>query len=170
MLFDRDGTLIRDVPYNGDPEYVVPMPTVADALGALRRRGVLVGVVSNQSGIARGLLTRREVDAVNARVDGLRGPFDVWRICPQGEDDGCACRKPAPGMVVSACRALGVAPSETALIGDIAADMGAASAAGVHGILVPNTTTRRDEVRGAAEVAATVGEAVRRLLGEGGST
>ena len=62
VLFDRDGTLIRDVPYNGDPDAVVPMPGAREAVARLRAAGLRVGVVSNQSGIARGLLTRTQVE------------------------------------------------------------------------------------------------------------
>src|ERR687889_433662 len=104
VLFDRDGTLVVDVPYNGVP--------------------------SNQSGIARGLLTAEEVDGVNARVEDLLGPFDVWEVCPHGAGEGCLCRKPAPGMIHSACRRLGIDPSEAAFIGDIGSDVEAAPAAG----------------------------------------
>lgn len=73
VLFDRDGTLVEDVPYNGDPAAVRPMPTARAALQRLRRAGVRAGVVSNQSGIARGLITESQVRAVNARVDLLLG-------------------------------------------------------------------------------------------------
>ena len=97
MLFDRDGTLVVDVPYCADPALVTPVSTAPAALALLRAAGIPVGVVSNQSGIARGLLDREQVDAVNRRVDDLLGPFDVWQVCPHGPDDGCACRKPQPG-------------------------------------------------------------------------
>jgi HAD superfamily hydrolase (TIGR01662 family) len=60
-----------------------------------------VGVVSNQSGIGRGLLTRAQVDAVNARVAELLGPFDTWQLCPHAPEEDCACRKPRPGMVLA---------------------------------------------------------------------
>jgi D-glycero-D-manno-heptose 1,7-bisphosphate phosphatase len=150
VLFDRDGTLVVDVPYNADPDAVRPVPAAAAALDRLRAAGVPVGVVSNQSGIARGLLTPEQVDAVNARVAELLGPFAVWRWCPHGADDGCACRKPAPGMVLDAAAALGLAPTELAVIGDIAADVGAADAAGARAVLVPTDATRRDEVEDAA--------------------
>jgi D-glycero-D-manno-heptose 1,7-bisphosphate phosphatase len=169
VLFDRDGTLIRDVPYNGDPSRVEPMPTAAEAVAQVRARGIPVGVVTNQSGIARGLLTREEVDAVNAHVDRLFGPFDVWRVCPHGVDDGCECRKPAPGMLRSACAALGVPPEEAVMIGDIGADMAAAEAAGMRAVLVPTPVTRPDEVRAAARVAPTAMAAVRLVLVEGGA-
>ena len=102
VLFDRDGTLVVDVPYCGDPTLVRPVPTAAAALSLLRAARIPVGVVTNQSGIGRGLLTRGQVDAVNRGVDRLLGPFEVWQVCPHGPDDGCACRKPAPGMVKTA--------------------------------------------------------------------
>ena len=68
VLFDRDGTLVVDVPYNGDPDAVRAMPGAAAALERVRAAGVPIGVVSNQSGIARGLLDAGQVEAVNARV------------------------------------------------------------------------------------------------------
>ena len=74
VLFDRDGTLIRDVPYNGDPALVEPMPAAAAAVAAARRQGLRVGLITNQSGIARGLLSRAAADAVNARVAALARP------------------------------------------------------------------------------------------------
>jgi D-glycero-D-manno-heptose 1,7-bisphosphate phosphatase len=150
VLFDRDGTLVVDVPYNGDPDAVRAMPGAAAALGRVRAAGVPVGVVSNQSGIARGLLDAGQVEAVNARVAELLGPFAVWRWCPHGSEDGCACRKPAPGMVLDAAAALGVAPADVAVIGDIAADVGAADAAGARAVLVPTAATRREEIEDAA--------------------
>src|SRR4051794_9381094 len=138
VLFDRDGTLVEDVPYNGDPALVRPIPGAAQAVSALRRAGVRVGVVTNQSAVARGMITREQVDAVNARVGELLGPFDTWQVCPHAPDDGCACRKPAPGMVAAAAAELGVRPYEVAVVGDIASDVEAAHAAGARAVLVPN--------------------------------
>ncbi len=164
VLFDRDGTLIEDVPYNGAPERVRPVPGARRALAALRRHGILLGVVSNQSGIARGLLTPADVDAVRRRVEELLGPFDIWVVCPHGPHDGCRCRKPAPGLVHTAVARLGVERERTAVIGDIGADVDAARAAGARGILVPNERTEPGEVAAAVETAPTVLAAVRRLL------
>src|SRR5215207_717630 len=112
VLFDRDGTLLHDVPYNGNPDRVEPVPGAAEALGRLRERGIATGIVSNQSGVARGLLTRDDVEAVGARIDQLLGPFDTWQYCPHAADDGCGCRKPAPGMVLAAAAEVGVPPRE----------------------------------------------------------
>lgn len=167
VLFDRDGTLVADVPYNGDPRRVRPMPTARAALDALRERGVAVGVVTNQSGVARGLITPRQVAAVHRRIEALLGPFDVWALCPHGPRDGCDCRKPAPGLVVEACRRLGVAPARAAVVGDIGADVGAALAAGARALLVPTPATRPQEVAHAPETAPDLLTAVRRLVGNG---
>src|SRR5215217_7564420 len=130
VLFDRDGTLVHDVPYNGDPDRVRPVDGAREALDRLRARGVRVGVVSNQSGVARGLITPEQVDACMARLAELLGPFDTVQVCPHGPDDGCTCRKPAPGMVKAACAELDVEPGRCVVIGDIGADVEAAAAAG----------------------------------------
>jgi histidinol-phosphate phosphatase family protein len=165
VLLDRDGTLVVDVPYNGDPTRVEPMPGAREALDRLRAAGVRLAVVSNQSGIARGLLTRDEVDAVNRRVEELLGPIGTWLVCPHGPGEGCGCRKPAPGLVLQAAERLGVAPERCAVLGDIGADVQAARAAGARGVLVPTPTTLHDEVRDAPEVAPDLPGAVDLLLG-----
>jgi histidinol-phosphate phosphatase family protein len=164
VLFDRDGTLVRDFPYNGDPELVKPVPGAREAVDALRARGVRVGVVSNQSGVARGIITREQVDACMARLAELLGPFDTVQVCPHGPDDGCSCRKPAPGMVKTACAELDVDPARTVVVGDIGADVEAAAAAGASGILVPTPVTRRQEVAAAPRRAPTLTAAVGDVL------
>ncbi len=163
VLFDRDGTLIRDVPYNGDPELVEPVPGAAEAVAALRRAGVRTGVVSNQSGIGRGLITPERVSAVNSRVDELVGPFDAWRVCPHRDDADCGCRKPAPGLISAAADDLGVPTADCVVIGDIAADVAAARAAGARGILVPTAVTRPAELAGAPR-ARSLPDAVAAVL------
>lgn len=167
VLFDRDGTLVRDVPYNGDPAKVEPLPGAVAALSRLRAAGVPVGVVSNQSGVGRGLLDDDDVRRVNARIEHLLGPFDVWQICPHDPDDGCGCRKPAPGLVNAAAARLGVPPWQCALIGDIGSDVAAAYAAGARAVLVPTDVTRSEEIAAAPYVAADLLAAVDLLLGGG---
>ena len=172
VLFDRDGTIVHDVPYNTDPDLVAPVDGAREVLDDLRRQGVAVGVVSNQSGVARGVITPAQLDAVNARVADLLGPFDTWQVCPHGTDDGCLCRKPAPGMVLAAAAALGLDPQSCVVIGDIGADVGAALAAGARAVLVPTPLTRPEEVahaRTRAAVATDLRAAVSLALGpEGG--
>jgi len=164
VLLDRDGTLIVDVPYNAEPDRVVPMPTAVAALDRLRAAHIPTAVVSNQSGIARGLLTREQVDAVNTKVAQLLGPVGPFFVCPHGVEDACACRKPAPGLVLQATAALGVPASACALVGDIGADVAAALAAGARPVLVPTQATLAAEIAAAPEVAPNLLAAVALLL------
>jgi histidinol-phosphate phosphatase family protein len=165
VLLDRDGTLVVDVPYNGDPARVRPMPGAAEALARLRREGVPTAVVSNQSGVARGLIAGGQVAAVNRRVEDLLGDVGPWLICPHAPEDGCACRKPRPGLVIRAARVLGVAPAECVVIGDIGADVDAARAAGARAVLVPTPRTRAEEIAAAPLVAPDLPAAVELVLG-----
>jgi histidinol-phosphate phosphatase family protein len=169
VLFDRDGTLVEDEPYNGDPAAVRPMPDAGVALDLLRRRGIATGIVTNQSGIARGWLTREQVDRVNREVEHRLGPFRLVAVCPHGPEDRCGCRKPEPGMVLAAADALGVAPDRCAVIGDIATDVEAAIAAGARPILVPNERTAPEDIDRAPEVAGGLVEAVLRLIAPAGT-
>ncbi|MEV4640499.1 HAD-IIIA family hydrolase [Actinoplanes sp. NPDC049548] len=154
VLFDRDGTLVVDVPYNGDPALVRPMPGAREALDRLRAAGLRLGVVTNQSGLARGRFTAEQMHAVHARIEELLGPFDTWQFCPHDDTAGCRCRKPAPGLVEDAATALGTVPQRCVVVGDIGRDMVAAAAAGATGIIVPTDVTLAPEVA-AAPAAAT---------------
>ncbi len=164
VLFDRDGTVVDDVPYNADPGLVEPVPGAREALCRLRAAGVRTGVVTNQSGVASGRVTAAQLAAVNHRVEQLLGPFDIWLVCPHGRDEGCDCRKPAPGLVKDACSRMDVPPERCAVIGDIGSDVEAAEAAGATGVLVPTPDTRATEVSAAQHVFADLGSAVGWLL------
>jgi histidinol-phosphate phosphatase family protein len=163
VLFDRDGTLIRDVPYNGRPELVEPMPGAAAAVARLRSAGIRLGIVTNQSGVGRGLITAAQMEAVNRRVDELLGPFGAWAVCPHDADDGCACRKPQPYLVRKAAADLGADPADCVVIGDIGADVAAAYAAGARAVLVPAPATLADEAAG-VPIAGGLTEAVQAIL------
>jgi len=165
VLFDRDGTLVEDVPYNGEPGLVRPLAYAREAVALVRRRGLPVAVVTNQSGIGRGLISAAQAERVNRRVGRLLGPFDAFVVCPHTAADRCGCRKPAPGMVRETARRLGVPPERCVLFGDIGADVEAARAAGARGVLVPTSATRRTEIAAAPERAADLLSAVRSVLG-----
>ncbi|WP_459545452.1 HAD-IIIA family hydrolase [Nocardia sp. X0981] len=163
VLFDRDDTLIVDIPYLADPGLVRPVPAARAQLRRLRRAGIRTGVVSNQSGVATGRITPAQLAAVESRVEELLGPFDTWQVCVHGRQDGCGCRKPRPGLVLAAARALGVDPRHCVVIGDIGSDIDAAHAAGAAAVLVPTSRTRTEEIASArrtAVVAADLTEAV----------
>jgi histidinol-phosphate phosphatase family protein len=165
VLFDRDDTLLVDVPYNGDPNRAIPMPGARRALARLRAAGMGLAVISNQSGVARGLIGIEQVDAVNREAERLLGPIEEWIFCPHGPGDGCECRKPAPGMVLEAAARLGVRAEDCLVIGDIAADVQAAQAAGAAAILVPTERTEAEDLRRSPRVAATIEAAVDLLVG-----
>jgi histidinol-phosphate phosphatase family protein len=165
VLFDRDGTLVTDVPYNGDPEKVELRPGAREAIALLRSAGVPTAVVSNQSGIRRGLVTPEQVAAVNQRIEQLLGPLGPWCICPHGPDDGCGCRKPRAGLIRDAARRLGVDVRRCVVIGDIGGDVSAALAAGAGAVLVPTDVTRPEEIAAAPVVADDLVHAVELALG-----
>jgi D-glycero-D-manno-heptose 1,7-bisphosphate phosphatase len=145
LLCDRDGTLIEDVPYNADPDAVRPLTGVVSALERARAAGLRIGVVTNQSGLARGRIRPSDLQAVHTRMTELLGPFDVIVSCPHGVADRCACRKPEPGLIFAAAAALGVPPAACVLIGDRHDDIVAAARAGTGAILVSFTASPSED-------------------------
>jgi histidinol-phosphate phosphatase family protein len=133
LFIDRDGTLIADVGYPRDPAQVVPLPGAIDALIELQRSFALV-IVSNQSGIGRGLITRTEARAVHDRVIDVFGragiAFAGAYYCPHAPGGSCPCRKPAPGLLLEAARELGLDLARSIMLGDKASDIAAGRAAG----------------------------------------
>ncbi len=133
LLVDRDGTLIVDVGYPRDPARVEPLPGAIDALRELQQRFALV-IISNQSGLARGLITVAEAGAVHARVVELFGQAGVTfagaYYCPHAPDAGCRCRKPAPGLLLDAAADLGLDLAASTMLGDKPSDLAAGRAAG----------------------------------------
>jgi histidinol-phosphate phosphatase family protein len=130
----------------------------------LRAHGVALAVITNQSGIARGLLTDEQVQRVNRRVEDVLGPLGGWWYCPHDDAAGCGCRKPAPGLVRAAARHLRVPVRRCVVVGDTEADVQAGARAGARAILVPNARTRREEVSRAPLVAFDLDRAVDLVL------
>jgi histidinol-phosphate phosphatase family protein len=130
-LFDRDGTLVVDVPYNGDPDKVKPVEGARASLDSLRAAGLKIGVVTNQSGVGRGMVTAAQMDSVNRRIEALLGPFDGWFICMHAPRDDCACRKPKPKLLLDAARTFGVELASCVFVGDKDDDAEAARNAGM---------------------------------------
>jgi D-glycero-D-manno-heptose 1,7-bisphosphate phosphatase len=174
LFTDRDGTLIVDERYPKDPERVSLLPGASDALRTLRARGLRVVVVSNQSGVARGLLTEADVWRVHERMTTLlaasEAKVDAAYYCLHAPDAGCACRKPQPGLLLRAAREHGIDLQRSFLVGDKLSDVEAGRAAGCEAMLLslpggapsgsPDTATGCAVVHGWAEVTAAV-EAAR---------
>ena len=160
IILDRDGVLNRKP---ARAEYVRSwadwqwLPGALEALRRLKDAGWRVVIVSNQAGIARGVMTEAQLDAVHAQlrqdVRQAGGEIDAIYHCPHGWDEGCACRKPAPGLLFQAQRQLALDLSRTYFIGDDERDGRAAEAAGCPWKLVSDQVTLLDVVREVLEEA-----------------
>ena len=147
VFADRDGTLNREVGYLSSRAQLRLLPGAAEGVRRLRAAGFSVVVVSNQSGVARGLTSCEAVAAINAELQrrlARRGAIvDAMYFCPHHPEKGrspfrraCRCRKPAPGLVRRALRDLGLRLARSYVVGDSARDLGLAAAVGVPGVLV----------------------------------
>lgn len=140
IFLDRDGTLNPDPGYIKSPDQFELFPGVSEALARLKRAGARLIVVTNQSGIARGLLSRKDLDAVHMKLkrllDGAGVTLDAIYFCPHHPDDGCECRKPNRGMIDQAVRECGVTLDHSYLIGDHSRDIELAKRVGVRSVLV----------------------------------
>lgn len=174
VFLDRDGTIIEDTHYIGDPESARLLPGAAEAIARLNGEKIPVVVATNQSGIARGFITEAQYESVRARVDELLAvhgaKIDASYFCPHHPDISgpCECRKPAAKMFRDAIRDFGVDPSRAAYIGDRWRDVAASKELGGRGILISSPMTSDEDRRlareAAIENAADLQEAVRRLL------
>lgn len=135
ILFDRDGTLIKDKHYLSDPEGVELLPGVGEALGRLAEQGVRLFLVSNQSGVGRGMFSIDDVHACNNRLVELLAPFgarlDDIVFCPHGPEEHCACRKPGTGMWEELRKRHRLFPDKCYMVGDKEDDMLFAANAGL---------------------------------------
>jgi D-glycero-D-manno-heptose 1,7-bisphosphate phosphatase len=138
VFIDRDGTLIDDVGYLADPDAVKFIKGSVEGLSALQELGFALVLVSNQSGIARGLISQEQADAVHERfVSALAAEgveLDDVRYCPHGPEDRCSCRKPLPGLILDAAAALGIDRNRSFMVGDSAVDVEAGRRAGCRTI------------------------------------
>lgn len=151
MFLDRDGVLLRYRPYLRAPEQAILLWGAGRAVARLRRAGLAVVVVTNQSAIARGLATRREVDTVHARVRRLlvreKTKLDGLFLCPHHPDFGrpCRCRKPSDFLLRQAARKLFLDLSRSYMVGDNGSDMEAGERAGCTTVLVRTGLGRRQK-------------------------
>jgi histidinol-phosphate phosphatase family protein len=138
VFLDRDGTLMEDTGYVSDPAKVRIFDGVREALAALKARGFLTVIVTNQSGIPRGYFTVADFEAVHARFLELLGPglIDATYMCADHPDTASDRRKPGPGMLLEAARDLGIDLARSWMVGDREADVEAGLRAGARPILV----------------------------------
>jgi histidinol-phosphate phosphatase family protein len=173
-FLDRDGTIIHDANYIRDPDDVALLPGAAAAIARLNRAGVIVVVVTNQSGIARGWLSTGDYDSVRRRIDDLLARedarVDATYVCPHFPEitGPCDCRKPALKLFREAIADYGIDPGASVFIGDRWRDVAPATALGGRPIFLdvassPPADRQRVRAEG-LEVAHSLAEAVDRFL------
>jgi histidinol-phosphate phosphatase family protein len=149
VFIDKDGTLIEDIPYNVDPALIELAPGASQGLVLLARAGYSLVIVSNQSGVARGLFRETALQAVEERLCELLEEIGVWLAgfyyCPHHPHGQvgrysiiCECRKPAPGMLLAAAAEIDLDLSRSWLLGDILDDIEAGRRAGCRTVLIDN--------------------------------
>ncbi len=145
VFLDKDGTLVRDVPYNVDPERIVLTEGAADGVRKLHAAGFALVVVSNQSGVARGYFVEAELEAVWTKLRDLLGVPLEFHYCPHHPEGhapynvACDYRKPEPGMLLQAAQAHNLDLSQSWMVGDILNDVQAGRRAGCRTVLLDNT-------------------------------
>ena len=138
VFFDRDGTLMEDAHYCGDPAFVKVFPGVPEALRRLKDAGFAVVIISNQSGIGRGLITQAQHRAVHEEFlrQAGRDSIDASCYCLDPPGIRSACRKPEPAMVLSAAAEHHIDLAASYFVGDKSADIECGRRAGTSTVLV----------------------------------
>lgn len=163
FFLDRDGTINVDHVYINDPARIELIPNAASAIARARLAGYLIVVVTNQSGIGRGIIDPYAMPLIHARLDillsGAGGPgavIDRYEMCVHHPDEDCLCRKPKPFLVQEAAKALDIDIARSVFVGDKLTDVGTGKNAGCRYSVLVRTGKGRDE-----EMLAGIGEGVK---------
>jgi len=165
VFLDRDGVLTRALVRDGRPYAPVTIaemeiePDAAVALSRLKAAGFLLIVVTNQPDVARGLARREDVEAMHSALRAAL-PLDGCFVCYHDDAEGCACRKPLPGLLLQAAAEHGIELERSFLIGDRWRDMDAGAAAGCRTVLIDRGYRERPPEHTPDARAGTLGEAV----------
>lgn len=169
VFLDRDGVVNREIVHDGQARAPLTLdefeivPGVPEALDRLRRAGFLLVVVTNQPEVARGSALRRNVEAIHSHLRRTL-PVDHIRVCYHDDADGCACRKPAPGMLYAAAVERDIALAGSYIVGDRWRDVGAGRQAGCTTILVHSDRDETTAIEPDARVS-DLGGAAAWILG-----
>jgi len=165
VFLDRDGVLTRARVRDGKPYAPVTLaemeiaPDAGTALARLKAAGFLLIVVTNQPDVARGLARREDVEAMHSALRAAL-PLDGCFVCYHDDADGCACRKPLPGLLFQAAEEQGIDLAASFLVGDRWRDIDAGAAAGCRTILIDRGYLERPPEHTPDARAGTLGEAV----------
>jgi D,D-heptose 1,7-bisphosphate phosphatase len=144
VFLDRDGTINEDPGYISDPANVVLIPQAAEALAGLNKKGFKLIVISNQSGIARGIMSSKDVERVNNKINELllknNVSIDAFYFCHAHPEfstpEECECRKPSPKLVLEAAEDFEIEMNQSYFVGDNVSDIECGKNAGLRTILV----------------------------------
>lgn len=161
VFLDRDGTLNEDPGYINHPSLMKLIPGVGEALASLKAAGFRLIVVSNQSGVGRGIIPVGELPKIHARMDELLSAWgaqiDFYSLCTHRPDEGCPCRKPSPKLLIDGAKSLGVDLSCSYMVGDKKVDLEAGRAAKVRGVALVRTGHGKETESSSAELADFIG-------------
>lgn len=138
-FIDKDGTLIENIPYNADPGRVRLVERAEEAVETLAAKGFSIIVISNQPGVALGFFEEMQLKKIETFLQlRLNGRLDGFYYCPHHPQAGCACRKPAPGLLRRAAAEHGLCLASSWMVGDILDDVEAGRRAGCRTCLIDN--------------------------------
>ena len=172
VFLDKDGTLVKDVPFNTDPERVELMPSVGDGLRLLAQAGLPLFVVTNQPALASKQISHAVFAQLAHRLEHcLRNEagveLEAWYVCPHAREAGCDCRKPAAGLLQQAARVHGIDLTQSWMVGDILDDVEAGRRAGCRSILIDvgnETVWHKKALREPHHTCANLVEAARMIV------
>ena len=137
VFLDRDGTLIEDVDYLSSPEQIAVFDRSGDALRLLKECGYVLVLISNQSGVGRGIFDEPTLKLINdTMIEKLGGLIDAVYYCPHRPEDNCRCRKPLTGMVEKAVSEMNIDIANSWVVGDKKSDIETGFNAGTSTALV----------------------------------
>lgn len=158
VFFDRDGTLIVDKHYLHDPDQVEFLPDAFTALRTIRDKGYKIFMVTNQSGIGRGMFKVEDMHKVHDKIVEVLADEGITvediAFCPHSPDDDCECRKPSPKMITDLMQKHGI--EEGFMIGDKTIDASSGTAAGIHGYHLTEGDSEYPQVKTLTEFAQSI--------------
>jgi len=150
-FLDRDGTIIKDMPYCSRLEDVELLPDVPEAIKLLNDNGFDVVIITNQSGVARGYITDDILDSMHAKIQRELSEYgahiDAVYYCPHHPDEHCRCRKPEPGLLLHACLDFGFDFSRSYMVGDKPMDIEAGKSVGCRTLMVSDKRSLLDAAK-----------------------
>src|SRR5690606_10986265 len=178
IFIDKDGTLIPNIPYNVDPEKITLSTKASDGLIKLQKSGFLLVIVSNQSGVAKGLFKEKDLEPVRNKIETLFFAHNIqlsgFYFCPHHPQGivnqysiKCNCRKPSERLLLNAANDLAIDLTKSWMIGDILNDVEAGNRAGCRSILLNNvneTEWKSGDYREPAYIARNIPEAAEYIL------